>query len=424
MKIKQIRVDGYKNLIDCKVNLGDFNVLVGPNNSGKSNLLEAMQMLFPICFGDDRLKQSIFSGLTPRFTADSSICHLEKHFGKDLTFGIVFEITHKKKVWIVDYEVKIKCDMENEQNRGIVSENLQAKIPSKTGPATKYISREMRSFEVSGKSHTISRNISALSAIGSLYPDYEGLQSELGAFIQAILYASGISTFAISPTALRNDIDQEKPIRDIKVSSFDLLIVLERLQNKGKYFYMFKDALCDILELEAVFFDVEKKEFPPNNKKEEAAAKSTRLLAVKRKGDRFSLIQEYSDGTLVVAAILAVLFSEEQRGPILCLEELENCLHPAAVERLLRFLQDHSERWPVVITTHSPYLLNGIRPEDVKVAVVDQTGASHIESVKNSAQLRNYLNKNLLSFGELLRTDFEGFRESQPKNEARRQKTR
>jgi len=117
------------------------------------------------------------------------------------------------------------------------------------------------------------------------------------------------------------------------------------------------------------------------------------------------------------------LFSENERGPILCLEELENCLHPAAVEKLLRFLQDHCEKWPVVITTHSPYLLNGIRPEDVKVAVVDETGATNFESVKDSSQLRNYLNKNLMSFGDLLSNDFEGFRERQPKNEARRQKT-
>ena len=58
MKIKQIRVDGYKNLIDCKVDLGDFNVLVGPNNSGKSNLLQAIQMLGALWFGDQEILRS------------------------------------------------------------------------------------------------------------------------------------------------------------------------------------------------------------------------------------------------------------------------------------------------------------------------------------------------------------------------------
>jgi len=93
------------------------------------------------------------------------------------------------------------------------------------------------------------------------------------------------------------------------------------------------------------------------------------------------------------------------------LEELENCLHPAAIEKLLRFLQDNADKWPVLITTHSSYLLNGVNPEDVNVAVVDETGAAHFEKVKNSRQLRDYLNKGLMSFGELLVKDFEGFRE-------------
>jgi len=132
---------------------------------------------------------------------------------------------------------------------------------------------------------------------------------------------------------------------------------------------------------------------------------------VTRPRDIPSLIEEYSDGTLLVAAILAALLYKKRSGPILCLEELETCLHPAALEKLLRFLQDHSDKWPVLITTHSPYLLNGVRPEDVNVAVVDETGATHFEKVESSRQLREYLNKNLMSFGELLSSDFEGFRE-------------
>lgn len=123
------------------------------------------------------------------------------------------------------------------------------------------------------------------------------------------------------------------------------------------------------------------------------------------------MIDEYSDGTLVIAAILAALCSKKRSGPVLCLEELETCLHPAALEKLLRFLQDHSHKWPVLITTHSPYILNGVNPEDVNVAVVDKTGATHFEKVKNSPQLRDYLNKGLMSFGDLLTDDFAEFRE-------------
>jgi predicted ATPase len=138
--------------------------------------------------------------------------------------------------------------------------------------------------------------------------------------------------------------------------------------------------------------------------------KRTRILALKRAGGEYSFVDEYSDGTLIVIAMLTSLLSERGR-PLFCLEELENCLHPAAIEKLLRFLQDHADKWPVLITTHSPYLLNGVRPEDVNVAVVDKTGATHFEKVENTKQLRDYLNKGLMNFGDLLVRDFEGYRE-------------
>lgn len=63
MKLKQIRVDGYKNLINCVVDLGDFNVLVGANNSGKSNLLEALHVLGLLSFGGPQERKLILNGM-------------------------------------------------------------------------------------------------------------------------------------------------------------------------------------------------------------------------------------------------------------------------------------------------------------------------------------------------------------------------
>jgi len=419
MKLKQIRVDGYKNLINCEVDLGDFNVLVGPNNSGKSNLLEAIQMLFPICFGDDDFRAIIFEGTTPPPRFGSSVCHLKKHKNKPMTIGIGFEIKIKGKLWRADYDVTIQCG-ESQNEMGFLRELLTAKQieePLKTGRAKIYISREEKELRIREhgkkvlKKHAISKNNSSLLAIRSLYADFEGLSQEFQLFYNVISLISTTKIFAISPKDMRNAIDTEKPIEDIQVSSFDLSFMADKMEKEAKYYNLFKESLCDILDLEDVYFEA--KDIPTPLKKEGAKEnlKRMRILGLKRIGDRFSLIDEYSDGTLVVAAILEALFSRNVSVPILCLEELENCLHPAAVEKLLRFLQDHSEDWPVLITTHSPYLLNGIRPEDVNVAVVGETGATHFEKVKNSRQLREYLNKNLMSFGELLVSNFKDFRE-------------
>jgi len=415
MKLKQIRVDGYKNLINCELNLGDFNVLVGPNNSGKSNLLEAIQMFFPVCFGNKELRDTIFKGRTPPPRLGSSVCHLTKHSLKPMTIGIAFEVAGARKAWTVDYEVTIQCG-EDKKNVGFVKELLTAKEvrkPGKKGAPNTYISRQEKELRVREdkrtglRKHLIAKDNSSLLAMESLYPDFEGLPAEYEAFVEAIGRTSGTKIFAISPKGMRDAIHSEKPMDGIQVSSFDLLLAADEMKKEGKHYDLFKEILEEILDLENVFFSAE--DMPTLSVKDKGREKSKRmrLFALKRKGDKHSLVDEYSDGTLAVISILEALLSVDGRGPILCLEELENCLHPAAIEKLLRFLQDHAEEWPVLITTHSPYLLNGIKPEDVNVAVIDKTGAVHFEKVRDTKTLRDYLKSDFMSLGDLLPSNFE-----------------
>jgi len=408
MKLKQIRVDGYKNLINCVLDLGDFNVLVGPNNSGKSNVLEAIQILGALFFGTEKATSYILKGGTPLSALSVSRCHLHEYTNKPMSLGISFEMNS----WVVNYDVKIQIDASKKEEGTFISELLTAKNPSKPGPWKKYIYREGTLLEVLGKPHKISKKKFSLQAITSLYPDFEGLPSEFKPFFWGIGYVGMTKIFALSPTQLRDDIDSEKSIQDTpskRTSSFDLSLFADNIKEDGKYYDTFTNSLCDILDLEEVLFYGEDVNIP--SKEEKEPQKRIRYFAMKREGDDHSFINEYSDGTLIVIAILEILLSKKIRGPILCLEELENCLHPVAIEKILRFLQDHSDKWPVLITTHSPYLLNGVKPEDVNVTVVDEAGATHLKKVKNSKQLREYLNKNLMSFGELLASDFKGFRE-------------
>ena len=47
MHISQVHLKNYKNYHDCKVELSEgLNVIVGPNNTGKSNLLDAIEFIF------------------------------------------------------------------------------------------------------------------------------------------------------------------------------------------------------------------------------------------------------------------------------------------------------------------------------------------------------------------------------------------
>jgi predicted ATPase len=45
LMLKRVKIQGYKSLVDLEVNLQPLSVLFGPNASGKSNFLDALQLL-------------------------------------------------------------------------------------------------------------------------------------------------------------------------------------------------------------------------------------------------------------------------------------------------------------------------------------------------------------------------------------------
>lgn len=57
--LKRVKIQGYKSLVDVEVHLQPLTVLFGPNASGKSNFLDALQLLSRIA--DSRTLKDAFS---------------------------------------------------------------------------------------------------------------------------------------------------------------------------------------------------------------------------------------------------------------------------------------------------------------------------------------------------------------------------
>ena len=72
-----------------------------------------------------------------------------------------------------------------------------------------------------------------------------------------------------------------------------------------------------------------------------------------------------SDGTIKMFAYL-VLLHDPAPHPLLCIEEPENQLYPTLLEELVEEFRDYSVRGgQVLISTHSPDLLNGVKLEEI-----------------------------------------------------------
>lgn len=80
-----------------------------------------------------------------------------------------------------------------------------------------------------------------------------------------------------------------------------------------------------------------------------------------------------SDGTMKMLAYLTVLYGPEPPR-FIGIEEPENFLHPRLLPELAEECRAASERSQLLITSHSPFLLNVMRAEEVRVLYRDEQG--------------------------------------------------
>jgi predicted ATPase len=116
------------------------------------------------------------------------------------------------------------------------------------------------------------------------------------------------------------------------------------------------------------------------------------------------LAQNMSDGTLRALGVLtALLQSNVDNSPTLIgIEEPETALHPAASATLREVLNQASRDVQVLVTSHSPDLLdNPDIDSEAILAVVSEGGDTKIAPLDEAS--RNVLHEHLFSAGELLR---------------------
>lgn len=80
-----------------------------------------------------------------------------------------------------------------------------------------------------------------------------------------------------------------------------------------------------------------------------------------------------SDGTLKMLAYL-VMLNDPTPPPFIGIEEPENFLHPRLLPELAEECRAAIAQTQLLVTTHSPFFLNGLRPEEVRVLWRDEHG--------------------------------------------------
>ncbi len=111
--------------------------------------------------------------------------------------------------------------------------------------------------------------------------------------------------------------------------------------------------------------------------------------------------QSMSAGTLRILGILLAVYQLKQ-PTVLAIEEPEGTVHPAAAELITQVLGDAARDRQVLITTHSPDILDSkdIRDDQIRVVTMEK-GRTIIAPMSKAS--RQAVREHLYTPGELLR---------------------
>lgn len=150
----------------------------------------------------------------------------------------------------------------------------------------------------------------------------------------------------------------------------------------------------------------------------ESIVPATKAVSPKKHGNKLSMSfsQEWgdkkkltfdafnmSDGTLRSLGLIMAVFQKPSPN-ILVIEEPEATIHPGALGAVLDLIRKAAKTMQVVVTTHSPELLDAKWITDANLRIVAwQEGASHL--LPPSEATREAMRLHLMGAGELLRSN-------------------
>jgi predicted ATPase len=374
------------------IELLPLNVLIGPNSSGKSNLLEAVDILRatpsdvtqPIREGggvEDYLWKGLAAQRTPTSEIEATVYYPEGNVPLKyrLAFTMVgqrFEISDEAVENPNPHFGETDVYFYYRYQSGSPVLNLRTKLEAQAASSEGRERRFLRREDVE-----VNRSILSQRRDPEQYPEITYLGNQFSKVRLFREWNLGRNTEPRKPQKV------DLPGDFLSESADNLPLVLNDLENRAETRKVINEYL--------------------NKFYESAEAVTSRLfggtvqLIVHEKGLKEIPATRLSDGTLRYLCLLAVLCHPEP-PPLVCLEEPEIGLHPDILPTVAELLIQASERCQLIVTTHSDILVSALteRPESVLVCERDE-GGSRLTRLQ-SEKLKDWLDK-YHSLGELWR---------------------
>jgi predicted ATPase len=374
MRLHKLEIHNYKSLRNVAIEPTPLSVFVGPNSAGKTNLADAIDFLRHV------YEWGLEKAVAYKGGFESIRNQDRRRSMEPICFKVVLEVPWSygdllRMGWdkgdepgliLIDHSFKIRSQARDGQSSfGVTSERIVASHRDPPGsPFHEFrrITREAEKVEVQdqsdGHNPLRARSRKELARISELELQGGRLETELlfAGFGWPNNFSSSMSAlrvFQLDPRSCREP-GVPTPNPDLDGSGRNLPVALDHLK---------KDFPQEYDEVLAVARTV-----MPSLEAIETGRTHTRSLAlfIKEQGiDNLWTSEDISAGTIQTIALLVAAF--DPRAPLVVIEEPENSVHPWALRNLVEAFRLASEKKQILLTTHSPILIDQVRPEEVWV---------------------------------------------------------
>jgi predicted ATPase len=379
MKILSLQVEGYRSLKNQTWTPGNLNVVIGPNGSGKSNLLSVFEVLSEGARGglgkhvqrEGGMGPLVWDGRVERIRVRTKMSPLPPYIDEvqdALTYGLTLDRLGMTSAYVIAHEILANyCKVEqgltdqpfkllerDRQHAVIYSIDEQRFVTPTTTTPPPVVKGQGTSLEISAD--RVSEEEPLLAAVGGpLAPNRF-----------AAAFRDELASWAIYQSVRT---DRDAMIRQAAVARLEtrvqpdgqnLISVLHTLYTGDREF---KEELNAAMRA-AYSDDFEELVFPP-------AANQRVQLCVRWKSLQCERsTADLSDGTLRFLFLLAVLANPKPPG-LIAIDEPETGLHPSMLPIVAEYARDAANRTQVVLTTHSPEMLDAFRDEPPTTTVME-----------------------------------------------------
>ena len=371
-RLRALELHNFLSYRDARLELGDLVALVGPNASGKSNLIAAFRLLSDIVEVDLRTalsRRGGFDALRHRSGGRPYDPSLRLEFDVDGHAGSYYELA-LKSIRGKRYQVKREAgrvdlgfdwfEFRND-SRGFA---LHTNDPSSSAVARQRLAATLDQSVVI-----------PLLTFGEPYSVFWRVLSSL-------------QLADIDPGQIRGFQDADPGVR-LAPDGSNSASILQDLKGPRRA------AL--VAELQAVVPSIRDLE----------VASAVDKLAIQfglAAGEtvRYFRGTQMSDGTLRSLGILLAFHQSRRRASLVIIEEPEIRIHMGALRGMVEIFRSYATSQQILMTTHSADIVDALNLDDLRVVWMED-GESHVAPV--AAHTVDVLRQGLISAGTLLRSD-------------------